>query len=144
MYGNAMIFNMDLSNDTHTKTGEDTINIPSAPPPSPNLNSRRKNLMNLRLPMSKLIECCEDLVIKQSSNFTNYRSQPLHMKRKTSDSDECCSSSSSSAGTSPRASDCSSSFGKRSRSSMNLESFSFKRADFSLMELSAAISASET
>lgn len=140
----VMIFDMDLSNASQRKITDADSCLPSAPPPSPNSSSRRK-LLNFQFPMSKLIDCCEDLVLKQNRNiFSTFKSRPLSMKRKTSDSDECCSSSSS-AGTSPGgSSDCSCSFGKRSRSSQNFQSFSFKSTDISMMELSAAISSSDT
>jgi hypothetical protein len=143
----VMIFDMDIA--MHQKkffNGENVV--PLAPPPSPNSSSKRKFANLTPIPMSRLIDCCEELVIKQTKNTFNPRSsKPLSMKRKTSDSDECCSSSSSSssAGTSPGGtSDCSCSFGKRSRSSMNIDSGSFRRLNFSLSELSVAIAASET
>ena len=135
-----MIFDMDIS--MHQKkmfNGEGTV--PLAPPPSPNLTKRKFGNLT-PIPMSRLIDCCEELVIKQTTkNICNTRSsKPLSMKRKTSDSDEYCSSSTSSAGTSPGGTpDCSRSFGKRSRSSLDIDSGSFRRLNFSLSELSAAI-----
>lgn len=139
----VMIFDMDLNNAAQGKITDTDGCLPSAPPPSPNSSSRRK-LMNFQFPMSKLVDCCEDLVLRQNRNLlSTFKSRPLNMKRKTSDSDECFSSSSS-AGTSPGAADCSCSFGKRSRSSQEFQSFSFKSTDISMMELSAAISSSDT
>ena len=142
----VMIFDMDLyTNQKKLLNGQGSI--PTAPPPSPNSSTRRKFNTNVTpLPISKLIGCCEKLVIKQNnSNMDMFTTKPLSMKRKTSDSDESFSSSSS-AGTSPGGSttDYSCSFGKRSRSSLDVGSSSFRRLNFSMSELTAAINASET
>ena len=141
-----MIFDMDLQIDKK-KLLQGESSVPTAPPPSPNSSNRRKFANPTVLPMSRLIGCCEELVLKQNIDSTNlYKSKPVSMKRKTSDSDGFCSSStSSSAGTSPGAtSDYSCSFGKRSRSSFEVGNISFRRLDFSMSELSAAINASQS
>lgn len=139
-----MIFDMDLhANQKKMLTGEGRI--PTAPPPSPNSSTRRKFANLTPLPLSKLIGCCEELVAKKENNALNIcKSKPLSMKRKTSDSDESCSTSSS-AGTSPGGptTDYSCSFGKRSRSSLESGSNSFRRLDFSMSELRAAINSSD-
>ena len=145
-----MIFDMDV-HTTQKKFSNGEGRVPTAPPPSPNSSTRRKFANLAPLPLSKLIGCCEELVAKKENNFSNIcKSKPLSMKRKTSDSDESCSTSSS-AGTSPggpssssSSSDFSScSFGKRSRSSLECGSNSFRRLDFSMSELRAAISISD-
>lgn len=111
-----MIFEMDLTQHMKSKLLEET-SVPCAPPPSPSFNSRRKP-MNISVHLSKLVDSCEDLIAKTSRiSLGSCRSSPLHMKRKTSDSEDCYSSESS-----PGISEISCSVGKRSRSSLNLDS----------------------
>ena len=119
---------MDLNRALKGKLMTEDNSVPCAPPPSPNFTSRRK-AMNIPIPFSKLIDCCEDLVTRTSKiDIGSYKSTPLHMKRKTSDSDDCYSS-----GSSPGSSDSPCSVGKRSRSSLNLDNISLLHStDYSM------------
>ena len=123
-----MIFELDLNQSGRVKLVGDDESMPCAPPPSPNFGSRRKGVNIPLLPLSKLIDSCEDLINRTSKiTLGSQSSSPLHMKRKTSDTDDCCSS-----GSSPGSSDWSCSVGKRSRSSLDFENLSLLKSDFSV------------
>lgn len=132
-----LIFDMDIGKNLKSKLFEET-SVPSAPPPSPSLSSRRKPV-NLTIQLSKLVDSCEDLISKtRRINIGSSNSSPLHMKRKTSDSDDCYSS-----GSSPGLTDYACSVGKRSRSSLNLDNFPFmKTTELSLLDSSISASSS--
>merc|ERR1712080_274275 len=120
-----MLFDLDLNQSSRrVKLVGEHEPIPCAPPPSPNFGSRRKGVIPMpMLPLSKLIHSCEDLINRTSKiSLGSKSSSPLHMKRKTSDTDDSSSSGGSSPGSSSP--DLSCSVGKRSRSSLDFDSIS--------------------
>ena len=117
-----MLFDLDLEqNHRRSKSPGGDEPTPCAPPPSPNIGSRRKVLSAPMLPLSKLFHSCEDL-INRTSKISIGTKSPLHSKRKTSEmySDGCSSSGSSPGSSSPDLS-----HGKRSRSSLDFDRISF-------------------
>ena len=118
-----MLFDLDLEQSNRRSKSPGDGQTPCAPPPSPNFGSRRKAIPVPMLPLSKLFHSCEDL-INRTSKISIGTKSPLHSKRKTSDMDtDSCSSSGSSPGSSSP--DLSCSVGKRSRSSLDFDSYSF-------------------
>ena len=127
-----LLFNIDLNS---SKSGIllDQSSLPCAPPPSPDFSSRRKPITS-PLPITKLFECCEDLILQTNKMNINVARNSLHTKRKTSD----CEEFSPSPNSSPINTNMQSGVDKkRSRSSFDFDNFpEFQEKDFTISAIS--------